>query len=107
MRRFQEFLPKGFCGEKIILERLSIDQRMVYKSTGCGDCLNLGYKGRIGIFELLIISNELQALLMQRPLFEHLVAQAHKDGMKSLLDDARQKVKQGLISLDELVRVLL
>ncbi|HEX2978217.1 MAG TPA: GspE/PulE family protein [Candidatus Babeliales bacterium] len=93
--------------EKIILERLDLHLQTVFSSTGCSACLNLGYKGRIGIFELLMMSHGLRALVVHKPIFDAIAGQAKADGMATLLEDAKYKVQQGIISLAELVRVLL
>jgi type II secretory ATPase GspE/PulE/Tfp pilus assembly ATPase PilB-like protein len=66
----------------------------------------LGYKGRTGIYELLTMTHALRGLIIQQPVFDAIYAQAVKDGLQTLLNDGVQKLKQGIISLDELVRVL-
>lgn len=93
--------------EKLLLDRLQLPLTHVRTSHGCDQCLNLGYKGRIGIFELLLMTHQLRSLIVQSPIFDAIAAQADADGMQTLLDDAKHKVAQGIISLDELVRVLL
>ena len=80
---------------------------MLYKGTGCKACFNLGYKGRIGIFELLAMTPKLRSLIMQRPHFDLIVNQALEDGMQTLLADGLQKVKDGVITLPELIRAVL
>jgi type II secretory ATPase GspE/PulE/Tfp pilus assembly ATPase PilB-like protein len=85
--------------------RLPISQ--TYTASGCQQCRNTGYKGRTGIFELLEISHELRALLTAQPVFSDIYAQALKDGMKPLILDAAEKVNLGIISMQELIRVLL
>lgn len=78
-----------------------------YAAKGCIQCRNTGYKGRTGVFELLEISHELRALLTAQPVFSDIYIQAVKDGMKPLIFDAAEKVNQGIISMQELIRVLL
>ena len=79
---------------------------MLYKSSGCDQCHQMGYKGRIGIFQLLTMTPNLRSLIIQHPSFDAIGEQASKDGMKTLLDDGLEKVKAGLISLAELLRVI-
>lgn len=93
--------------EKIILEKYKFDLDLVFQGTGCAACMNLGCKGRTGIFELLIPSNKLRGLMVQHPSFEALNTQALQDGMITLLADGMQKVKEGTMSLQELTRVVL
>ncbi len=93
--------------EAALLAKYKLDIPMVYQGTGCPTCLGLGYKGRTGIFELLVPSNTLRSLMVQHPSFDALYAQALAEGMTTLCADGVQKVKDGVISLQELVRVVL
>jgi len=77
----------------------------VYKGVGCSACNHLGYKGRVGIFELLAMTSALRALVVQQPIFDDIHAQALHDGMCTLQRDGIHKVQNGIISLEELVRV--
>lgn len=77
-----------------------------YKAYGCQNCLFLGYKGRTGIFELLLPSNELRSFISQSPNFIGLSQRAKADGMESLLENGLSKLAVGEISLEELVRVV-
>jgi len=93
--------------EHVLLQRVGLIVTKLYRGTGCATCFNLGYKGRTGIFELLIMNSALRALIIKDPVFESIYEQALENGMKPLLSDAAQKVEEGVISLSELVRVLL
>ena len=93
--------------EKKLLERFEATTDKLYDAKGCDACFGLGYKGRIGIFELLHMTSDLRSLVVQRPVFDDIRAQADKDGMKTLVHDGLQKVKAGIISLPELARVVL
>ncbi len=90
-----------------ICKRLGIpDDMQLFHAKGCSQCDNRGYRGRIGIFELLIITPELRALIVSHPIFDDIYAQALKDGMTTLLQDGLAKVKEGTISLEELARIV-
>jgi len=93
--------------ERVILKRIDLLMPTVYESIGCQDCFGLGFKGRVGIFELLMMSDQLRALIVQQPSFEAIAKQALHDGMQPMLEDAKLKVKEGAISLAELARILL
>ena len=80
--------------------------KKIFKGTGCVDCFNLGYKGRIGIFELLVVTNALRSLIGSSPHFDAIQQQALTDGMSPLIVDAREKLQAGIVSLEEIVRVL-
>ncbi len=84
----------------------TIDGDIISKyAQGCNSCNNTGYKGRIGIFELLEISPELRRLIIHNPLADTIYAHAYNDGMRSLKHDLIDKIKQGVISIDEVIRL--
>lgn len=93
--------------EKLIMQNLNIKNNSLFKGLGCSKCNNLGNKGRIGIFELLVMTEDLRHLIVENPRFTSISSQAIKDGMQTLLQDAVNKVSSGIITLDELVRVAL
>jgi type II secretory ATPase GspE/PulE/Tfp pilus assembly ATPase PilB-like protein len=93
--------------EKAVLDKHSLCLDVVYQGTGCTACMGLGCKGRIGIFELLVPSSKLRSLMVQHPSFDALYAQALTEGMTTLFADGVQKVKDGVISVQELMRVVL
>lgn len=93
--------------EQALLSSYNFALTKLYEGTGCQECLGLGYKGRVGIFELLSMTSSLRALIVKNPSFDALCNQATLDGMQTLFYDGLQKVQQGIISLPELVRVAL
>lgn len=93
--------------EKAVLDKYSFHSDLVYQGAGCTACMGLGCKGRIGIFELLVPSNALRGLMVQHPSFDALYKQALADGMTTLVCDGLQKIKDGIISVQELMRVVL
>jgi len=82
------------------------DLKLVYDAHGCDDCFGTGYKGRTGIFQLLLMTNELKVLISQNPSLDKIYQQAFADGMKPLMDDAIIKLIQGITSVREIFRVL-
>lgn len=92
--------------EKRLLKQCGINMNVVYEAHGCESCDNLGYKGRVGIFELLEISPELRSLIIKNPQFDEIYSQALTDGMKTLVKDGAHKVKEGIISLAEYARII-
>ena len=77
----------------------------IYKGAGCDVCHKTGFSGRIGIFEVLEISPEIKKLINQKSDSSVILAQAIKDGMDTMLDDGLKKVKKGLTSIEEVLRV--
>ncbi len=74
--------------------RYTPDLRL-YRPKGCSKCGNTGYKGRMGIHELLVATDECKRLIQKRSPIEHLRNQAMSDGMATLLQDGIQKVLSG------------
>lgn len=81
-----------------------IAQIPFYKGAGCAACGTTGYKGRIGIMEVLEVTNDLRPLITQKSSADMLAAQATKDGMVSLLGDGAMKVIKGETTLSEVIR---
>jgi type II secretory ATPase GspE/PulE/Tfp pilus assembly ATPase PilB-like protein len=77
-----------------------------WQRTGCAQCNQIGYKGRMGIFELMLMTDQLRALIVQQPSFEQIKHQALADGLITLHADALDKVANGVISLEEMMRVV-
>jgi type II secretory ATPase GspE/PulE/Tfp pilus assembly ATPase PilB-like protein len=75
-----------------------------YHGTGCEECRGTGYRGRIGIFELLAIDTEMKELILQKRSNAELKATAQRS-MMTMHQDALQKAKAGLTSLEEILRV--
>jgi type IV pilus assembly protein PilB len=75
-----------------------------YTGKGCERCGKTGYKGRIPVFEVLQISSEVRNLINQSATEEKMLAEAHKEGMKTMFEDGLQKALAGHTSLEELFR---
>ena len=76
-----------------------------YIATGCDRCNNTGYKGRIGIYEILNISTTIKNLIEKRATTQEIIDQAKKEGFKTLFEDALEKVHKGIITMDEAIKV--
>lgn len=91
-------------------ERLAYEQEMgetktkFYCGTGCDLCADTGYLGRSGIFEVLVMSDEIKRLLIRGATVAEIKAQAVKEGMTTLQHAGMQKVKEGLTAPREVLR---
>jgi type IV pilus assembly protein PilB len=81
------------------------DGVVFYRKKGCPRCGQTGYKGRIGVYQLLVMSETLETLAAQKASREELERAAIEEGMRTLWDDGLSKVAAGLTSLEELARV--
>jgi type II secretory ATPase GspE/PulE/Tfp pilus assembly ATPase PilB-like protein len=81
------------------------DKVTLYKGKGCASCANTGYKGRTAIFEFIEIDNAMQDLILTKPASKAIWELARKHGAKSMYEDGLEKVKKGLTTMEELLRV--
>lgn len=77
----------------------------LYKGKGCESCGDTGYKGRVGIYELLQITDEIEDLIIHRATSAEINEKARKQGMKLMFEDGFSKVLSGLTTIEELMRV--
>ena len=77
-----------------------------YKAKGCSKCHGLGYKGRVGVFEILQVNNEIKEAILKNPTSFQLQEEAQKQGMVTLLQSGLIKASTGVTSLEEVNRVL-
>ncbi len=77
----------------------------LYKGKGCEACGGTGYVGRVGIYELLVITPTIEELIVARASTTDINNAARKEGMKLLFDDGFEKVKAGQTTIEELMRV--
>jgi type IV pilus assembly protein PilB len=75
-----------------------------YKGKGCATCNNTGYKGRIGLYEVMEITDELRELILIGASALELRKKAIDDGMISLRESGLQKIRAGVTTLEEVVR---
>jgi type IV pilus assembly protein PilB len=78
-----------------------------YRKVGCPRCNQTGYRGRIGIYQLLTMTEELESLAVSKASRDDLERAALRSGMRTLWDDGLSKVAAGLTSIEELTRVVL
>ena len=87
-----QLTPKDIAGKKF------------YRGRGCDMCNNTGYKGRVGLFELMIMNNELRDMIIRNAATDELREAARRNGMVSLRDAGMQLAYEGGTTLDEVVR---
>lgn len=103
-----------FCNEPV---KLSYEEKeklkamgyenieLTYQGKGCNECRGKGYLGRTGIFELLLVDEEIKNLILAKRDARSIKEKAISNGMETLLDDGIAKVKDGLTTLEEVLRV--
>jgi type II secretory ATPase GspE/PulE/Tfp pilus assembly ATPase PilB-like protein len=76
-----------------------------FHSPGCDECHKLGYKGRIGIFEVIEVNEEMEALILKDPTTTEIRKKAVEDGMTTMAQDGIMKALQGITDVEEVFRV--
>ena len=76
-----------------------------YRGAGCEQCSSTGYRGRTGIYELMVMSDEIRELVLRRASTAELTARARKAGMQTLREDGLTKVVAGITTVEEVLRV--
>ena len=88
----------GFSGEKK-------GEGPFYKAGGCPECLNTGYRGRLGIYELLMIDDEVRSEILNKIDSNSIKSHAIRKGLATLRDDGARQVLNGVTTTDEVLRV--
>ncbi|MGA2749101.1 MAG: ATPase, T2SS/T4P/T4SS family [Verrucomicrobiota bacterium] len=96
--------------ERAYLERIGFPEEDIgtskfYKGAGCEECRQLGYQGRMGIYELMFIDEELRSLILRRAAASTLAQKAMENGMRTLRNDGWKKVKAAKTTIEEVLRV--
>jgi len=79
--------------------------RTVYKGAGCKRCVHTGFRGRRGIFEMMVMSSKIRELAFNKAPTNQIRAAAKASGMRSLLDDGKRKIVNGVTTPAELLRI--
>jgi type IV pilus assembly protein PilB len=82
-----------------------IKDKILYKARGCDNCTGTGFRGRIGIFEMMAMNNEIRTLAFERAPTNKVRQAAIRGGMKSLLMDGKLKVLDGKTTAEEVIKV--
>jgi general secretion pathway protein E len=90
---------------KIGIRRSQLHDGVLYRAKGCDKCLNMGYSGRTGIFEMLMIDDDIRNLTLSQVDSTKIKRKAMEHGMTTLRMDGAEKVARGLTSVDEVMRV--
>ena len=87
------------------LEKVKISPEQLFHGTGCDQCRGSGYAGRIGIYELLLVDDRFRDTINKDPSVNNMRRVFHESGQRSLFEDGIIKVKQGLTTIEEVLRV--
>ena len=99
---------ESYRPSKAVLKRWGLEDRedlVVYRGRGCGECKGTGYRGRTGIFELMVVDDEIKEMIVSGASIVALRKKAQEKGMRLLWEDGREKVLKGLVTFEEVARV--
>ena len=100
----EEYAPPPEVLDDLELEAKDLKGKKFFRGTGCETCNNTGYKGRVGLFELMIMNNELREQIMQNASADELREIARKHGMVTLRDAGMAAAYQGITTPEEVIR---
>lgn len=83
----------------------NLDKVILYKGLGCKECGNTGYFGRVGIFEVLEMDEEIKKLVIKRARSDEIMAAARENGMTTMFEDGVDKMFRAITTLQEVLRV--
>ncbi len=104
MNCIDTYVPNEVEKEAFDLTDDDLKEGRFFKGKGCEACRGSGYKGRIGLFELMPITSDLHPFILDRISTEGLLMRAKELGMVTLREDGLRKVKKGLTTLEEVLR---
>jgi len=87
------------------LERMGYEFETFYRGVGCRSCRNTGFKGRIGVHELMLLGDEMRDAIVANPSINHLRQIALRDGMVALHHDGFFKVREGITTVEEILHI--
>jgi type II secretory ATPase GspE/PulE/Tfp pilus assembly ATPase PilB-like protein len=100
----EQKVEKDFL-RKIGFPENEIDTAKFWKGAGCEACRQLGYQGRMGIYELLILNEAIRPLILARAPASTIAQRAMEQGMRTLRTDGWNKVRAGQTTIEEVLRV--
>ncbi|CAN2046528.1 type IV pilus assembly protein PilB [Candidatus Magnetomoraceae bacterium gMMP-13] len=90
-----------------LIDKLPISEKDIFKKgVGCEKCNSDGYKGRVGVYELLVITRNISSVIISNSDTDTIADEARKEGMISMSEDGLEKARQGITTLEEVMRVV-
>jgi len=90
---------------EVVVKRKDFQNIEFFKGEGCKRCSRSGYNGRVGIFEVMEVTDEIKSLVTRKATAREIEIKAREQGMQSMLYDGMRKVIQGITTLEEIIRV--
>jgi type II secretory ATPase GspE/PulE/Tfp pilus assembly ATPase PilB-like protein len=105
VRKICEKCKEKYSPDESVLRDLAISPKeQFYRGKGCSECKNTGYRGRIGIFELLMIDDSIKKMINEKASSDQIMDKAISAGMKTLRNDGLEKAVKGITTAEEVLR---
>jgi type IV pilus assembly protein PilB len=102
-----EYVPDRQFVDKLAQDHhLNVSKYKFFRGKGCNDCRGTGFSGRVGIYEILPVSEAIRELVGRKVSSDEIAEVARREGMVSMLEDGMEKVSQGLTTIEEALRVV-
>jgi type IV pilus assembly protein PilB len=103
----EAYEPDPVFLEKVGFEWEDMEEKVLFHAKGCAACNNTGFKGRIGVYEVLEVSEEIEKLVARNAPHVEIAETARAEGMRTLREEGFVKVRQGVTSLEEVLRIIM
>ncbi len=101
----EQYTPPPFSLKEIGLDETQVSGKKFFRGKGCSECSNTGFRGRMGIYELLILDDEIKSLVSRTSDSNAIRKEALSKGLITLRMDGAQKVLEGFTTVEEVIRV--
>ncbi len=102
----EAYRPPREAVRRLSEELAEQDGLVLYRGAGCEHCRQTGYKGRTGIYELLVVTDRIRQLVVQRAPATEIRVAAQQEGFRTMRDDGIHKVLAGITTIEEILRVV-
>lgn len=99
------YKPEDMGLQTIGIKPDQLHERTLYRASGCETCFQTGYRGRMGIFEIMFLDDTLRSMILKTHDANRIMNEALKQNMVTLLEDGKQKVLRGMTTIEEVLRV--
>ncbi|MDN3512158.1 MAG: ATPase, T2SS/T4P/T4SS family [Candidatus Jettenia sp. CY-1] len=100
----EEYMPSEASLMELNLTREAVKGKQFFRGKGCNNCRNIGYKGRMGIYEIMIMNEEIRRLIIEQAHTNVVRSVAKRNGMNTLRDSGLTAVYDGLTTIEEVMR---
>jgi len=107
VRKICPYCKERYTIKKEIIDslKLNIDTPEFFRGKGCSQCFNMGYSGRVGIAEVMLLTPKIRELILSHAQEHQIKQQARKEGMSTLREEGLRLVLKGITTLEEVLRV--